>query len=166
MNGVRSAAPVIPWRADGNGIRRDYETHDRHGLMRCKHCGGPMSQVRFSGAGTSPRLWFACILKLTESCEKDQTISCNKDWKLLIPLARTEPLYHELKISHQTYEAVHRYWRDRYQVGGDSVSNTPKIVSCARTSLASSTGCALPPRTTGLARRSRRQSTRASASSS
>lgn len=121
-------APVIPWRANGTGKRRDYETHDRHGLMRCKHCGGAMRQVRFSAGGRGPRLWFSCILKPTRECAGDQTISCNKDWKLLIPLARTEPLYHELKLSHQTYEAVHRYWRDRYKVGGDSVANTPKIV--------------------------------------
>ena len=125
-------APVFPWRAHnmGNGRERHDEiTHDRHGVMRCKHCGGPMSQVRFSAQEEKPRLWFQCMIGVTPECAKVQTISCSKDWRALVPLARTEPLYHELKQSHQTYEGVHDYWRDRYKVCADELGVRPKVVS-------------------------------------
>lgn len=121
-------APVFPWRASGGNKRHDKETHDRHGVMRCKHCGGPMSQVKFSANGGKPRLWFRCMVGGTVDCAKDQTISCSTDWRSLIPLARTEPLYCELKESHQTYEAVHDYWRDRYKVAADDLGVRPKAV--------------------------------------
>jgi hypothetical protein len=123
-------APVFPWRNGGGDRKRhDQETHDRHGVMRCKGCGGPMSQVRFSKNGGKPRLWFRCMLGVTPECAKDQTISCAQDWKALVPLARTEALYHELKVSHGTYEGVHDYWRDRYKVAADELGVRPKVVS-------------------------------------
>ena len=40
---THGSAPVFPWRR-GNAKRRyDQLTHDRHGVPRCKHCGGPTS---------------------------------------------------------------------------------------------------------------------------
>jgi hypothetical protein len=121
-------APVFPWR--GNQTRRhDHETHDRHGVMRCKHCGGPMEQFRFALDRGNPRLWFRCMIGATTECKGPQTIYCNKDWKALVPLSRLEPLYHELKESHQTYEGVHDYWRDRYKVAADDLGVRPKVVS-------------------------------------
>jgi hypothetical protein len=123
-------APVFPHRpVFGDTERHDKETHDRHGVMRCKHCGGPMDQVRFSANGGKPRLWFRCMLGITPECEKDQTISCSTDWRALVPLARTEALYHELRESHSTYEGVHDYWRDRYKVAADTLGVRPKVVS-------------------------------------
>jgi hypothetical protein len=123
-------APVFPWRPGGGDFKRhDKETHDRHGVMRCKHCGGPMEQVRFSAKDEKPRLWFRCMIGGTVECAKEQTISCATDWRLLVPLARTEPLYHELKESHGTYEGVHDYWRDRYKVAADDLGVRPKVVS-------------------------------------
>ncbi|MGO9763602.1 MAG: hypothetical protein ACLP1Q_20310 [Solirubrobacteraceae bacterium] len=120
------SAPVFPWR----GVtRHDKLTHDRHGLLRCKHCGGPTHQTKFSRAGGSPRLWFRCIDgTATPGCAKPQTITCATDWRLLVPLARTEPLYQELRASHHAYEGVHDYWRDRYRVAADSRANRPKAV--------------------------------------
>jgi hypothetical protein len=126
-----NTAPVFPWRPPGGGDnkRHDKETHDRHGVMRCKHCGGPAQQIKFSTAGGEPRLWFRCVDGTeTPGCAKEQTISCSKDWRLLVPLARTQPLYHELKQSHQTYEATHDYWRDRYKVCADNLAIRPKAV--------------------------------------
>jgi hypothetical protein len=123
-------APVFPFRAAGGDRRRhDKETHDRHGVMRCKHCGGPMEQVRFSANGGKPRLWFTCMLGFTPGCAKEQTISCSTDWRSLIPLSRLHPIYHELKESHQSYEGVHDYWRDRYKVAADDLGVRPKVVS-------------------------------------
>jgi hypothetical protein len=45
---------------------------------------------------------------------------------LLIPLWRTDAIYHELEQSHQNYERVHHHWRDRYLVAGDTLANRPK----------------------------------------
>jgi hypothetical protein len=121
-------APVFPWRPGGGDMKRhDKDTHDRHGVPRCKHCGGPANFVRFSAAGGKPRLWVDCMIGATEECAKTQTIACSNDWRLLVPLWRTDPLYHELKQSHQSYEAVHDWWRDRYKVAGDGLANRPKV---------------------------------------
>ena len=65
----------------------------------------------------------------TGKCAKDQTFSCAADWRLLVPLWRTDVTYHELKQSHQSYEAVHDYWRDRYKVAADNLANRPKVRS-------------------------------------
>jgi hypothetical protein len=123
-------APVFPWRPSGGDFKRhDKETHDRHGVMRCKGCGGPMEQVRFSANGGRPRLWFRCMVGVAPECVKEQTISCEADWRLLVPLSRLHPLYHELKESHGTYEGAHDYWRDRYKVAADELGVRPKVVS-------------------------------------
>jgi hypothetical protein len=136
------AAPVFPWRAkNGADKRPDTEEFDRHGVKRCRFCGGPMQQIRFSAGEDNPRLWFSCTMKTTPECAKDQTISCKTDWRTLIPLPRTEPLYHELKQSHQTYEAVHHYWRTRYRVAGDDPTNTPRVVSIGWHRLRANVAC-------------------------
>jgi hypothetical protein len=104
-----------------------------------------MHQVKASTSGGKPRLWFRCLLGLTKECEKDQTISCNKDWTQLVPLSQTDSLYQELQLSHKSYEGVHDYYRDRYRVASNSLSNRPKRVSIGwhrlrLTSLVSLTG--------------------------
>lgn len=126
MNTRQGIASVIPWRqANGSEQRHDNETHDRHGIPRCKHCGAPGEFVRFADK-PSPRLWFRCARETTPECAKTQTISCSKEWRLLIPLWRTDPVYHELEESHQRYERVHHHWRERYLVAGDHLSSRPK----------------------------------------
>lgn len=127
-----NVAAVIPWRASsGAGAKRhDHETHDRHGIPRCKHCGGPTDFVRFNHQPT-PRLWTICLLGHTTACGKTQSIACSKDWRLLVPLWRTSATYHELRSSHQRYERVHHHWRERYGVGGDTHHTRPKRVSRA-----------------------------------
>jgi hypothetical protein len=124
-------APIFPWRprAIREGRRQDQLAYDRHGVKRCKYCGGPMEQVRFSAANQKPRLWFRCMVGGTTECAGEQTISCAEDWRTLIPLPRTSALYHELKESHQTYEGVHDYWRDRYKVAADVSGIRPRVVS-------------------------------------
>jgi hypothetical protein len=123
-------APVFSWRPAGGDFKRhDKDTHDRHGVPRCKHCGGPSEFVRFSVNNGKPRLWFSCMIGATSDCAKDQTITCSKDWRLLVPLWRTDPLYHELKVSHGSYEAVHDWWRDRYKVAADHLGIRPKVRS-------------------------------------
>lgn len=87
-----------------------------------------MHQTRFSANGGKPRLWFRCTFQLTPQCAGEQTIYCSEEWRTLIPLSRTNALYHELKESHQAYEGVHDYWRDRYRVASDTLANRPKAV--------------------------------------
>jgi hypothetical protein len=138
---THGSAPVFPWRRYGDGKRHDKITHDRHGVMRCKFCGGPMSQVKYSAKSGKPRLWFRCSAVTTPDCVREQTITCSTDWRSLIPLARTEPLYHELRKSHRTYEAVHDYWRDRYRVASDTLANRPKGVGLEWHRLRASVAC-------------------------
>ncbi len=126
---------MFPWRPGGGDFKRhDKDTHDRHGIPRCQHCGAPTSFVRFEPGDQSkpeekrnPRLWVDCMAGATEKCAKTQTISCTKDYRLLVPLWRTDPLYHELKESHGSYEAQHDWWRDRYKVAADDLGLRPKI---------------------------------------
>ena len=66
------------------------------------------------------------MIGVTDGCARDQTVACSKDWRFLVPLWRTDPLYHELKHSHKTYEAVHDWWRDRYKVAADHLGIRPK----------------------------------------
>jgi hypothetical protein len=48
---TNGTAPVFPWRPSGGDFKRhDHDTHDRHGIPRCKHCGGQTNFVRFSPA--------------------------------------------------------------------------------------------------------------------
>jgi hypothetical protein len=134
---TNGTAPVFPWRpGNGNVRRHDHDTHDRHGIPRCKHCGGPTNFVRFSpGDRARPaeqrnsRIWFDCMVGATAECVKTQTIACSTDYRLLVPLWRTNALYHELKESHGTYEAAHDWWRDRYKVAADNLSMRPKVRS-------------------------------------
>jgi hypothetical protein len=131
---TNGTAPVFPWRSTPDGVRHDYDTHDRHGIPRCKHCGAPTTFVRFSpGDRNRPaeqrraRLWFDCMSGPTPACAKTQSIACSTDYRLLVPLWRTEKLYHELKASHGTYESAHDWWRDRYKVAADDLGLRPKV---------------------------------------
>lgn len=132
---TNGTAPVFPWRPSGGDFKRhDKDTHDRHGVPRCKHCGAPTDFVRFDAGDQSrpegrrnPRLWVNCMAGATPACARTQTISCKNDYRLLVPLWRTDPLYHELKESHSSYEAQHDWWRDRYKVAADDLGVRPKI---------------------------------------
>jgi hypothetical protein len=117
----------------GDFKRHDKDTHDRHGVPRCQHCGAPTGFVRFSPGDLSkpdehrkPRLWVRCMAGATDACTKTQTIACSSDYRMLVPLWRTDPLYHELKESHSTYEAQHDWWRDRYKVAADDLAVPPQ----------------------------------------
>lgn len=124
MNGVAS---VIPWRkGHGREQRQDHQTHDRHGVPRCKHCGGDTRFVRFLVDRSGPRLWFRCVQRVSAQCAKAQSLTCKTDYRLLLPLWRTDPIYHELRETHSQYERVHRHWRERYLVAGDNLATRPK----------------------------------------
>ncbi len=122
-------ASVMPYRRPNGSVRRQDENtpeHDMHGIPRCKHCGGPTQRVRFHPANPAPRLWFACILGATPDCQRQQSISCSRSWRMLLPMWRTEEAYLALRDAHDRYERVHQHWRDRYRVAADDHNMRPK----------------------------------------
>jgi hypothetical protein len=76
----------------------------------------------------NPRVSVQCMAGATDEYTKTQTIACSADHRLLVPLWRTDPLYHELRESHSSYEAQHGWWRDRYKVAADDLGVRPKIL--------------------------------------
>ena len=132
LNSELGIASIFPWRPkNGHDYGGDTPWFDRHGIPRCGHCGAEGIFVRFA-AEPYPRLWFVCSRGTTESCRgengtnREQTISCSKDWRTLLPLWRNDPLYHQLKESHDTHERGHHLRRTRFLVGGDNCSSRPK----------------------------------------
>ena len=126
LNTRKGIATVVPFRKSTNRVRReDYDDYDRHGVPRCKFCGGPSRYLRFA-AKPYPRIWFRCELGVTNGCGADQSIACSRDWRTLLPLWRTEEAYFALRSSHANYERTHRVWRDRYRVGGATHEMRPK----------------------------------------
>lgn len=130
-NTKRGVATVAPWRARtgkfNNREMEDTDRYDRHGIVRCKYCGGPTTQLRFT-AGDKPRQWVKCAEPAPGSdCEsKTQTIMCSEDWRLLVPLWRNTEAYLALEDSSRAYERVHHLWRSRYRVGADTHHDRPK----------------------------------------
>ncbi len=127
LNTRLGIASVMPYRPRNHHARTrdDQDEFDRHGIPRCKHCGGETEYVRFA-AKPSPRLWFRCLEMATPACTRDQSIACSKDWSSLIPLWRIEPAYMTLRESHSAYERVHNLWRNRYRVGAATHEMRPK----------------------------------------
>jgi hypothetical protein len=126
FNTERGIASIMPWRPNHQSdYGADAIEYDRHGIPRCKYCGAEGLFVRFAER-PYPRLWFKCSLGATEQCRVEQTISCSKGWRALLPLWRDDPVYHQLKESHDTHERSHDLWRDRYRVGGDNRDTRPK----------------------------------------
>lgn len=128
---------VMPWRAHKFRLERaseDQDEHDRHGVVRCKHCGAPTRLVSFSKtAGAKrgkemrgPRLYVQCLLPVTPGCRTRQSIGCDRNWRMLLPLWRESPSYLALRASHDRYERVHHHWRVRWRSGADDHSLRPK----------------------------------------
>jgi hypothetical protein len=123
---------VFPWRSLRGGWTRDMEdteTHDRHGIVRCKHCGGPTRMASFAksaGAGRGPRLYVQCLVPVTKGCKARQSIACATSWRMLLPLWRDSLVYLALRHSHDRYERVHHHWRTRWLSGADDDATRPK----------------------------------------
>lgn len=123
-------ATVANWRAKNSKnpdrAAEDSDRFDRHGIVRCKYCGGPTSQLRFQSKG-SPRQWVKCDEPAPGTdCEKVQTIQCKEEWRLLVPLWRNTEAYLALENSARAYERVHHLWRRRYRVASDDHQLRPK----------------------------------------
>ncbi len=130
-NSRHGIATVIPYRLRGaEAFRQDHDEWDRHGIPRCRGCGGPTEFVRFTDR-PEPRLWVRCAFAAAgraPECGGEQTHFCSKDWKMLLPLWRTEPVYLTLRRAQEQYERLHRHTRDRFQVAGKDVQRRPKRI--------------------------------------
>lgn len=94
----------------------------------CKHCNGETRFVRFHANSRKPRLWFHCLLEPTSACQKDQSISCSTDWRLLRPLWETDEIFQNLLASHSRYERAHHHARQRFRDSGKDVLSRPKRI--------------------------------------
>lgn len=105
-------------------------SYDEHGVPRCRHCGGETEYIRFAHE-PQPRVWVRCLLPQSDECEREQTFSCSTSWTRILPIPRTNPVYHALRGWHSNTEQVHNAWRRRYLSGGKSLAERPKRVSRA-----------------------------------
>jgi hypothetical protein len=134
LNTRAGIASVIPWRIWNAGMTREdvrCDLYDEHGVPRCRHCGGPCDQASrglglYFDARGEPRIRFRCMLVHGPECKRTQSIACETDWRMLLPLGRLTELYHALRHSHQSFEHVHRHWRDRYSVAGKNLESRLK----------------------------------------
>lgn len=128
-NTEQGIASVIAWRRSKNYDDRsgeDRDDWDRHGIPRCRNCGGPTNFLSFTHKDPAgPRITFRCQMPLA-SCPDRQTILCSRQWRLLVPMWRNEPTYQALRRTHDRYERVHHLWRVRYRVGADDHALRPK----------------------------------------
>jgi hypothetical protein len=129
QNTKKGAATVAPYRRGRSGTRADYDcdVYDRHGIPRCKHCGHEGKYVSFT-LSPKPRLIYKCAAQCAESAGKRMSVYCEEKWRFLVPLWRNEEAYMALRNAGKAYEGVHRYWRDRYKVGGTDFYTRPKRI--------------------------------------
>lgn len=139
LNTRQGIASVMPERKRHKDWRpRDYETHDRHGIPRCKHCGAEAVFVRFR-CDRYPCLWVKCSVgTIPGVCGREQRLSCAEDWFMLTPLWQTDQTYQELLAAHNNIEGVHDDWRDRYGVAPNSSATRPARIGAAWQQLRSS----------------------------
>ncbi len=134
----RQIAYVGPWRkAKHQRTRAQAATSsdghvDRHGVIRCRECGGP---TRAHGANlgvTSARgrtaIRVQCAIRPLPECAGTQTILPDAAPRLIGPLNRTDEVYWQLRHTHSNYERVHAERLARYTVGGrDTASRTKRL---------------------------------------
>lgn len=126
FNTRRQVAVVAPRRKRSNRIERiDWRTEgfDEDGIPRCRSCGGEGDQdgpglgLVFTPRG-EPTIRYRCAVPFADGCDGVQSIRCEEEWAMLLPLSRTTELYHSVRYAHHNSEHVYRHARDRYAVAG------------------------------------------------
>ena len=126
FNTRRGIGSAFPWREPKSGYRRrHYETEefDRHGIMRCQHCGSPCD-IRGQGLGfyfdesDTPRIRGRCKWRGAEESAETQSIACGREWRQLQPLCVTDGVFNQMNHTHASTERVHLNLRQRYTQGG------------------------------------------------
>lgn len=134
----RQIAYVGPWRkAKHQRTREDVARAseglvDRHGVIRCRQCGGP---TRANGANlgvTSSRdrtaIRVQCAIRPLDECADTQTVLPDAAPRLIGPLNRTDEVYWQLRHAHSNFERGHAERLARYTVGGrDTASRTKRL---------------------------------------
>jgi hypothetical protein len=130
---------VMPWRNFGDGRKEPTDITltgrdglpihiDRHGVIHCKHCGGPTKRVEFRRAkDENPRIYVSCLLPSPPDspCRKLQSVSCDLDWRMLTPVARNDDRYLALEGRFQ-FERAHHLARVRNRTGPKDPILRPK----------------------------------------
>lgn len=133
-NTRRGAATVAPWKKRRGKKRcEDMRTdlYDEHGIPRCRYCGGE-GDIDSAGMGlyfdhkNDPRLRFRCVTPHRKECSKIQSIACDEEWSLLVPLSRKTELYYAVRKLHGRFENIFDHWRDRYCAAGKNASSRLK----------------------------------------
>jgi hypothetical protein len=140
MNTRLGIATVTPWRNFSDGRSEPTEitltgrdgipfTVDRHGVIHCKHCGGPTKVTEFRNTPKeTPRLYVQCQLPYAPDspCRKTWSVPCNLDWRMLTPLPRNDRVYIALETLGFQFERAHHHARVRNKTGGKDVLTRPK----------------------------------------
>lgn len=133
-NTERRIASIFPWRRVSGEERRgdlDRDDVDRHGVGRCRHCGGegdvagPKLGFRINGTG-EPVVRFRCQLQLTDGCAGIQEMRCAVEPRLILPLSRLHPSYHAMGVASKQTERVWHHWRTRYAIAGKNSATRTK----------------------------------------
>jgi hypothetical protein len=137
-NAARGVASVMPFRKHGaNDEPKHHETDeiDRHGVPRCAGCGGATFFHR--GPTTQEnRVWCRCMAPQFPSCDGIQSRPVkpkhDADYhRFFQPIFQTEELWWALVAHGKALERVHHHYRERYRVGGNTVSTRPKRLGVA-----------------------------------
>lgn len=117
----RGVALVVPLKADPHAPPegRNFLEFDCDGAGRCPDCFMAGSRLRFSATGSGgPRVWYRC-----KHCDKDFSLNCSRNWRLLTPLSRLSPVFHELLVARGHREGSHADRRERWGVAGNDVAS-------------------------------------------
>ncbi len=123
IGGRAEATEIVVENRDGTRF-----TVDRHGVVHCKHCGGPTKHEELRRAkNENPRLYVRCLLPSASDspCGKAQSVSCDLDWRMLLPTARNDERYLALETRFQ-FERVHHMGRVRNRNGAKDPILRPK----------------------------------------
>ncbi|WP_205696543.1 hypothetical protein [Conexibacter sp. SYSU D00693] len=133
-NTQQAIGSAFPFRKRSAGDKRedhDGEITDRHGVPRCKHCGGP-GDVASPGLGFYrdgrgvPRVRFRCMLVHVDRCRAVQSRKCSDAPRDLQPLPRLTDTYMALREGGLAAERTHHHARDRYALAGNDPHFRPR----------------------------------------
>ena len=92
----RKRGPMDPPQAVGT------DEWDGMGRPVCRHCGGETEQAGFFLDQGQPRIRFRCVLAPLDACDRVQSILCSRDWRRLLPIPRSSPVYVALRSPTRT----------------------------------------------------------------
>jgi hypothetical protein len=108
---------------------------DRHGVIRCRHCGGPtVKHGRHLGTVSSrgrTAIRVRCAIQTLPECAGTQTTQPSVEPRLIAAIDRTDEVYWQLRHTHSNRERAHAERRSRCTVGGRDVLTRTKRLGIA-----------------------------------